>query len=365
MGTCTVCETTGIHVSEGIGVCAACLKEGSEAARHQVQRAHAESRKRFGLPLFPPADLSGLACNGCVQGCRIPSGQTGYCGLRKNAGKTLTGVSAGRGSFSWYHDPLPTNCVADWVCPAGTGTGYPRFVHCSGPEWGYKNLAVFFHACSFNCLFCQNWQFKQQSVPQKTTDVFSLISAVDVKTTCICYFGGDPAPQAAFSIHASRLALKKNKGAILRICWETNGSMNADVLAEMLEIALISGGCIKFDLKAFDDRLHRGLTGASNRNTLENFRRTGPWIPKRPAPPLVIASTLLIPGYIDVAEIEAVAAFIASVNPEIPYALLAYHPQFFMSDLPATPRRLAYRCEEAARRNGLKNVRIGNRHLLT
>jgi len=63
------------------------------------------------------------------------------------------------GKLSWYHDPLPTNCVADWVCSGGTGAGYPKYAHCPGPELGYSNLAVFFHACTFNCLYCQNWHF--------------------------------------------------------------------------------------------------------------------------------------------------------------------------------------------------------------
>jgi len=365
MGTCTVCETKGNHVSDGLGVCALCLRSGSTDARRQAEKAHAESRKRFGLPARPPSDPSGIRCGGCINDCRIPDGGTGYCGIKKNLGGSLSGVSSTRGKLSRYHDPLPTNCVGDWVCPAGTGAGYPHYAFCNGPEYGYKNLAVFFHACTFNCLYCQNWQFKEQTHLPQTTDVFSLISAVDAKTACICYFGGDPSPQAAFSIQASRLALKKNNDTRLRICWETNGSVNPGLLAEMLEIALYSGGCIKFDLKAFDDGLHQGLTGASNRYTLENFRRAGKWISKRPVPPLVIASTLLVPGYIDAAEIGAVARFIASVDPEIPYALLAFHPQFFMSDLSTTPRRLAYQCEDAARRAGLKNVRIGNRHLLS
>ncbi len=364
MGTCTVCKTSGSLVSKGIGVCLNCLRSDSKSALLFSQRAHAASRKPFGLPAKPPEDPAGTSCSICVNACKIPQAGFGYCGLRQNREGRLSGVSSTRGKLSFYPDPLPTNCVGDWVCPGGTGAGYPRFAYRDGPEWGYKNLAVFFQACSFNCLFCQNWQFKRQAPFQRSVDVFSLISAVDSKTACICYFGGDPAPQAPFSIKASRLALKKRQGTLLRICWETNGSMEGRYLDEMAEIALNSGGCIKFDLKAFDDHIHRALTGVSNRQTLENFRRIGSWIPKRPVPPLVVASSLLVSGYIDASEIESIARFIASVNPEIPYALLAFQPQFYLSDLPATPRRLAYQCEEAARRAGLKNVRVGNRHLL-
>jgi len=72
-------------------------------------------------------------------------------------------ITADAGKLSWYHDPLPTNCVGDWVCAGGTGAGFPDYANCPGPERGYKNLAVFFHACSFNCLYCQNWQFRKET----------------------------------------------------------------------------------------------------------------------------------------------------------------------------------------------------------
>jgi len=30
-----------------------------------------------------------------------------------------------------------------------------------GPEYGFYNLAVFYGTCNFNCLFCQNWHFRE------------------------------------------------------------------------------------------------------------------------------------------------------------------------------------------------------------
>jgi pyruvate formate lyase activating enzyme len=274
------------------------------------------------------------------------------------------GVSAIEGKLSWYHDPLPTNCVADWVCPGGTGAGYPNYAHAPGPECGYKNLAVFFQACNFNCLYCQNWHFKTKTLRSEKESVASLVSSVDERTSCICYFGGDPTPQLPFAIKASRLALKMNEGKILRICWETNGSMKYSLLNRMLGLALSSGGCIKFDLKAWDECLHRALTGVSNRRTLENFSRSGEFIGRRKEPTLLIASTLIVPGYIDEQEIRSIARFVASIDPKIPYSLLAFHPHFYMQDIPLTPRSLAGRCLEAAREEGLKNARLGNVNLL-
>jgi pyruvate formate lyase activating enzyme len=88
-----------------------------------------------------------------------------------NDGGQLAGVNSKQGKLSWYHDPLPTNCVADWVCSAGTGAGYPKYAHCPGPEYGYDNLAIFFHGCSFNCLYCQNWHFRKKILRPEMSQV--------------------------------------------------------------------------------------------------------------------------------------------------------------------------------------------------
>ncbi len=266
--------------------------------------------------------------------------------------------------MSWYYDALPTNCVGDWVCAGGTGCGYPKYAYSSGPERGYKNLAVFFRACSFDCLFCQNWHYRSESMRGDNASIDDLVAAIDDRTSCICYFGGDPSPQLPFSIAASVRAREKNRGRILRICWETNGSMNSAMLAKMAHLALDSGGCIKIDLKAWDKRLHLALCGVSNEQTLRNFSMLAGMTTLRPEPPPLIASTLLIPGYIDEEEVGNIASFIAKLNPDIPYSLLAFHPQFLMTDLPITCRNHAERCVRAAVSAGLKRVRLGNIHLL-
>lgn len=360
-----MCNISSNGISKELGVCLKCIRERPVDALMIAMQAHARSRAAFGLPERPPRDPEGMSCKICVNECRIPERGMGYCGLRKNENGRLVGVSSEEGKLSWYHDPLPTNCVGDWVCAGGTGSGYPGFAYRSGPEYGYKNLAVFFHACSFNCLYCQNWHFRKETLSTLITSVDKLVSDVDEKTSCICYFGGDPTPQTPFALRVSRLALERKKGRILRICWETNGSMHPGLHDEMTELALSTGGCIKFDLKAWDDNLHMALTGNTNKRTLENFSRAGKKIGLRPAPPLLIANTLLIPGYIDEAEIKNIAQFIASIDLDIPYSILAFYPNFYMSDMPLTQKALAERCLQAAREAGLKNVRIGNVHLLT
>jgi pyruvate formate lyase activating enzyme len=292
----------------------------------------------------------------------------GYCGHRRRRhgphGDRIVGGTASA-NVSWYHDSLPTNCVGDWVCAGGTGCGYPNYAHARGPEYGYKNLAVFFRACSFDCLFCQNWQHRLDSVRGANATIDDLADAVDERTSCICYFGGDPSPQLPFSIAASARARRKNPGRILRICWETNGSMNPAMLRTMARLSLESGGCIKFDLKAWDERLHTALCGVSNKQTLENFALLAELTRSRREPPPLIASTLLVPGYIDEDEVGHIASFVARLNRDIPYSLLAFHPQFMMDDLPVTCRSHAESCLDAAFSAGMKRVRLGNINLLT
>ena len=141
--------------------------------------------------------------------------------------------------------------------------------------------------------------------------------------------------------------------------------MHPRLLDEAVALSLDTGGCIKFDLKAHDGELHKALTGASNERTLRNFARAASRVAERAAPPLLAASTLLVPGYVDAKEVSSLAAYIAALDPEIPYSLLGFHPYFLMPDLPRTSVRHAEECEKAARDAGLVLVRIGNRHLLS
>jgi len=336
-----------------------------------VSAKHAALRRRWDLPPKPPDDPEGLACDLCVNACRVGQGEVGYCGVRRNVGGRWQGAKADRGFVSWYYDQLPTNCVADWVCAGGSAAGYPHYSVASGPELGYRNLAVFFHGCSFDCLFCQNWQHRSALASgmgevgnQAAKTAQELADAVDQRTTCICYFGGDPSPQMPFALRASELTLERVERQVLRICWETNGSMNPRVLERAVELSLRTGGTVKFDLKAWDPRLHRALCGVDNRRTLENFERAAARLGERPDPPLLIASTLLVPGYVDEQEVGRIARFIAHLNPHIPYALLAFYPHLAMNDLPTTSRSHASGCAEAAKGAGLTRVHVGNLHLL-
>jgi pyruvate formate lyase activating enzyme len=364
MARCIQCQMESDLISSPLEVCVHCLRKHFMQLKPHIFEVHAQIKRIYGLPVQPPAVEDGLSCSLCINQCQIPENGVGYCGTRYEKLGRLRGGGPDEGHFACYYDPLPTNCVAVWVCPGGTESGYPRFSHVKAAERGYKNLSVFFRSCTFNCLFCQNWHYREESLYLGKIGSNVIADCVDGKTSCLCYFGGDPTPQLLYAIHASKVALEKKAGGILRICWETNGSMSEKLLDKVADISLRSGGCVKFDLKAWSEEIHMALCGVSNHRTFSNFRHLAGRVSQRPDPPLLFASTLLVPGYIDEDEVGKIAQFIAALNPDIPYSLLGYHPQFYMQDLPRTSYRHAERCLRAAQTAGLKRVKIGNIHLL-
>jgi pyruvate formate lyase activating enzyme len=358
-----LCGTESRLIIEHLGVCGQCLGTRFDQARSRVQAAHAETRRAFGLPEVAPRAADGVFCPLCSQGCVIGPGERGYCGLRVNqvpsrytgsGGRSkgrlqhLAGTPA-RGVLHWYRDALPTNCVADWVC-----AGHQRH--------GYHNLAVFYASCSLNCLGCQNWHFRE--VDPASNDGISareLADCANSRTYCVCYFGGDPASQMPHALASAGSLAERG----VTVCWETAGLQHPKLMDRAVQLSLATGGTVKFDLKAFDEGLHVGLAGASNRRTLENFTRAADRFNERPEPPLVVASTLLVPGYVTPEEVRRIARFIADIDRRIPYALLGFAPNFYVPDLPRTSVNHAEAALDAARDAGLTNVRIGNRHLLS
>lgn len=370
MGKCLICGVEAETVSGNLGACLGCVLGRAEEALEVTRKAHARSRAVFGLPSEPPSDDGGLVCGVCANDCRIGAGNSGFCGLVLNVEGRLVrlGGTAEKGVLEWYYDGLPTNCVGWWFCPGCTGKGYPKFAYKPEAEHGYSNLAVFYRACSYDCLFCQNWHYRKSSVEQKPVmSAEALASKVDKHVSCICYFGGDPSPQMPHSLATSRIALEKAEAEkrILRICWETNGYMNRKLVEKAAECALESGGNIKFDLKSWNEELNIALCGVSNKPTVENFKTVGEkFFGERSELPMLSASTLLVPGYVDVEQVGRIARFISEIDPNIPYTLLAFYPCYVMNDLPTTRRKRALECLRAAERH-LKNTRMGNIHLLS
>ncbi len=150
----------------------------------------------------------------------------------------------------------------------------------------------------------------------------------------------------------------------MRICWETNGSVSPKIMRRWADYAWMSNGCIKIDFKAFSEELNRALCGTSNKNTKENIRLVAGLMKKRKKPPLLIVSTLLVPGYIDEYELEHMAKFIGSINRDIPWSLLGFCPHFYFGDMPQTSQKQVDMALGIAKDYGIENTHVGNIHLL-
>lgn len=338
MSACKICGEKR-ELSQWLHVCLDCIRNDFDQALPFIEKAHKKTKREYSMPETPPRE--GIPCGFWVNECLMKEGQKGYCGARENrTGKIVPKSGSETTAYvECYYDPLPTNCVSMEFCGESTTRGR-------------KNLAVFYGACTYDCLFCQNWHYRTVN---HTMTVEDLISRVDDNTACMCYFGGDPTPQM---LHALKVA----DAVDTRICWETNGAFSRGLARKVGKTAFNSGGTIKFDLKAYAENLNYALCGSSNRNTKANFEYVYETF-QRKDPPILVASTLLVPGYIDEEEVSRIAEFIAGVDPDIPYCLLAFHPHFKMRDLPYTTRTQGHRCLKAAREH-LHRVRIGNIWLL-
>ncbi len=344
---CNFCFKEYDYISKILPFCRDCILKNFDEILPEIRKKHEISRKKFDLPPFPP--VNGIKCGLCKRDCKIGEGEYGFCGLRKTEKNRLISIgSKDKGFLKYYYDPLPTNCVADWVC-----SGHNKI--------GYYNLAIFYETCSLNCLFCQNYHFRYlKPEDEKGITPEKVIQAINERVYCICFFGGDPTTQALHSLEIAKEAMKKN----ILICYESNGLWNEKILEEILYIVKESGGILKFDIKAWNEKIYFALTGYEGSGVFENFKKCANILKERAKKHLCV-STLLVPGYINEEEIRNIAKFIYDFDPEIPYALLAFSPNFEMRDIRTTRKIEAFKALEIAKEIGLKNVRIGNLFLLS
>ncbi len=231
---CQICKKESELVSNTLKVCLECIREKPKETIRITSQVHKKIRKEFNLPAEPPKDKNGIHCNICFNECIIGEEKQGYCGLRKNINGKLESTE---GILFTYYDPLPTNCCAFWLCSGNKDIG--------------QSLAVFPFSCTFNCVFCQNWEHKQIEKGYHI-GIEQLVKEAK-ESCCVCYFGGTPKPQLPFLLMATESILKNTN---VRICWEWNGTGNPVLVKKAAEYSYKTNRKIKFDLKSFDNNLH-------------------------------------------------------------------------------------------------------------
>jgi pyruvate formate lyase activating enzyme len=129
---------------------------------------------------------------------------------------------------------------------------------------------------------------------------------------------------------------------------------NGNGTEEVLEYLRPWVSLYKVDLKGFRDRPYRDMGGTLERVTwtIEALHRKGFWVE---------VVTLVVPGLNDSdAELKDVARFLASVSPDIPWHVTAFHPDYKMDDRHATPVETLLRAAEIGLAEGLRFVYAGN-----
>jgi len=192
----------------------------------------------------------------------------------------------------------------------------------------FKRAAVYGNGqCNFRCRGCSynlNLPTKASGPALLTVErVKEVLAGLDVER--VHFLGGEPTLNPDLA-EVARFA-HEELGACTKI-----GHSNGSVLPpEHIDAISVS-------IKAFDEAIHREYTGVSNAPVLANFEamyRRGMQVD---------ASTVFIPGLVGLEEIERIARFIASLDPEIPYHITGYVP------VPGAPWRAPTReeVEEAA-----------------
>lgn len=165
----------------------------------------------------------------------------------------------------------------------------------------------------------------------------------------ISFTGGDLSCQPEFYIESAREI--KNLNEDLWILLETNGygltPKNLDLFEGLIDSFWL-------DIKAYDEEIHKKLTGASNK-----------WILKLPAEIInrgftLEVSTVYIPGWVEEDQIRKIAELLAQVDPEIPYSIIAFLPENKMKNIKPPSFNQMFKALNEARNAGLKNVKLGN-----
>ena len=284
--------------------------------------------------LYEKLDNNVVQCHLCSHHCKINPNQYGICQIRENKKGILYTHAYGR-------------VVAMQIDPIEKKPLYHLLPNS-------KSFSIATQGCNFRCDFCQNWQISQKdketdlarkSIPISPEEIVKKALSSGCKT--IAYTYTEPTIYFEYALDACRLA--KQKG--LYNIFVTNGYMTREAL-EMISLYLDAAN---IDLKFFNDTTYSKLCGGHLKPVLETIQlmhSLGIWIE---------ITTLIIPGLNDSnKELNQIAEFIAQIGKEIPWHLSRFHPDYKITNIPATPIDTLYKAQEIAKEAGLYYVYIGN-----
>jgi pyruvate formate lyase activating enzyme len=273
-----------------------------------------------------------LRCFACGHRCLIPEGLPGICKVRFNRGGTLLVPSGYVGALQV--DPVEKK---------------PFFHALPG------SLALSFGmlGCDFHCGYCQNWITSQAlrdpaavSMPERVAprDLIDLARRQAAPIIASTY--NEPLITAEWAVEVLRPATEAGLiGAFI-----SNGNATPEVLDYLRPYVRL----YKVDLKSFKQSNYRELGGRLEvvLEALRMLKQRDFWVE---------VVTLIVPGFNDSdEELTDIARFLASVSPDIPWHVTAFHQDYRMTDPDDTPVETLLRAAAIGEREGLHFVYAGN-----
>lgn len=272
-------------------------------------------------------------CAICPHACQLAEGQTGLCHGRVAVGGEVVDANYGRVT-SLALDPIEKKPLA-------------RF------KPGTKVLSVGSYGCNLRCPFCQNAAIAcagENDVPWREMAPAELVelaaSLMPEGNIGIAFTYNEPLVGFEFVHDTARLAHERSLANVL----VSNGYVNDGPLREIAPLI----GAANIDLKGYTQSFY-DLVGGD----LDTVKHTIAVLAAEPGCHLEV-TTLIIPGLNDGEdEIDAAAAWLASLDPGIPYHITRFFPCHRLQDRPATPPATVRKLAATARRH-LKHVYGGN-----
>ena len=275
--------------------------------------------------------MTSVICPLCFHHCQLSEGQTGFCHARANQGGQIVCVNYGQ-LTALALDPIEKKPLRRF---------YP----------GSLILSVGSFGCNLRCPFCQNAEISMIDASSAHTVYYSPQSLVERALALrpqgnigLAYTYNEPLVGYEYVRDCAVLAHDKQLKNVL----VTNGTIAEEPLLALLPVI----DALNIDLKGFTAEWYRRLGG-----DLVSVQRT---IALAARSSHVEVTTLLIPGENDSeAEIEALAAWLASIDPDIPLHLSRFFPRYHLTDRGPTPIDEVYHLADIARRS-LRWVYTGN-----
>lgn len=274
-----------------------------------------------------------VRCRLCAHGCRIGSGQRGICAVRENQEGTLCSLVYGK-VISANVDPIEKKPIFHML-PGST------------------SLSIATVGCNFRCRHCQNYEISQfprerkfevpgrDMTPQAIVDL-----AVQSRCASISYTYTEPTIFFEFAYDCARLARERG----IKNVFVSNGYTGAE--ATRLIAPYLTANNI--DLKGGED-FYREICGARLQpvlDTIQLMHQLGVWVE---------VTTLVIPGLNDSEkDLTAIAEFLVSIDPSIPWHVSGFYPTYKLMDHPATGLETLRKAVAIGRRAGLRYVYAGN-----